>query len=351
MNKIFPYGYCLLVLVFTLNSYAQEQKAQLVSVDKAKLETVQPGIWLPANVVSRNEAPISAELTGQLLSVLEVGDEVKKGDVIAQIDNRHLQLQLEKQLAKVAQQKANVDFLSKQQKRLSSLKKANNASVSELERVIKDLIIAQSEVSALNADIKQTKLLISKTQIVAPFNGNISERMVSVGELITSGRPLVKLVDTQQLDIQVAAPISVAPFIAVNKHIMVKWQDKLLELPVRSWSKAGHQGSRTFNVLLNADGVELFAGSAVSVSLPKGKLDQAVMIPRDALFLRENETFVLTVSEETANKVFVSVGQGQGEWISVKGDITAGDNVIIRGGERIRQGQKVRIAEPLIARN
>ena len=242
-------------------------------------------------------------------------------------------------------------FLKKQKKRLSSLKKANNASVSELERVVRDLTVAHNEVLALNAEIKQTELLINKASITAPFNGNISERMVNAGEFITSGRPLVKLVDTEQLDIQVAAPMSVASFLNHNQQVMVKWQGALVSLPVRSWARSGDQHSRTFTVLINADSIDLLAGSAVSVSLPKGEMTYAVLIPRDALFLRENETFVLTVNDGLAKKIPVTVGHGQAEWVAVEGDVFAGDDVIVRGGERLRQGQKVRIAEPLIAKN
>ena len=350
MNKLFIRTCYMLALIMPSLSFAQ-QAEQLVSVDKVKVEQIQPGIWLPANVVSRNQAPISAEITGQLLNVLDVGTQVTKGQVIATIDSRHLQLQLERQLAKLNQQQANVTFLKKQKKRLSSLKKANNASVSELERVVRDLTVAHNEVLALNAEIKQTELLIEKASISAPFNGNISERMVNAGEFVTSGRPLVKLVDTEQLDIQVAAPMSVASFLEHSQQVMVKWQDSLVQLPIRSWARSGDQRSRTFNVLLNADSIDLLAGSAVSVSLPKGEMTHAVLIPRDALFLRENETFVLTVSDGLANKIPVTVGHGQAEWVSVEGDVFAGDDVIVRGGERLRQGQKVRIAEPLIAKN
>ena len=66
MNKLFLRTCYMLALIMPSLSFAQ-QAEQLVSVDKVKVEQIQPGIWLPANVVSRNQAPISAEITGQLL--------------------------------------------------------------------------------------------------------------------------------------------------------------------------------------------------------------------------------------------------------------------------------------------
>jgi hypothetical protein len=129
---------------------------------------------------------------------------------------------------------------------------------------------------------------------------------------------------------------------------MVKWQDTLIELPVRTWSQAGEQSSRTFDVRLAADGLKLIAGSAVTVSLPKQTSKEATLVPRDALVLREKETFVLTIDEQNqAKKVNVLVGQGVGKWVSISGALSAGDAVIVRGGERLQAGQKVRTGEKL----
>ena len=72
---------------------------------------------------------------------------------------------------------------------------------------------------------------------------------------------------------------------------MVKWQGQLLELPVRTWSLAGDQATRTFDVRLSADGSNMMAGTAVTVSLPKNATANATLVPRDALVLREQETF------------------------------------------------------------
>jgi len=280
---------------------------------------------------------------------VDVGTQVEQGQLLATIDNRHLKLQLARQKAEVKQHQADVDYLKKQKVRLSTLSQKNNTSVSEFERVIKDLTIANNEVIALDMQVKQTELDIEKTQIVAPFSGNISQRFANIGEFVTQGRPLIQLVDTTHLDIKVSAPLSIASFIQANSKVMVKWQDTLIELPVRAWSHAGDQASRTFDVRLAADGLNLISGSAVTVSLPKQKSKDAILVPRDALVLSERETFVLTIdSQNQAKKVNVLVGQGVGQWVSITGALGVGDDVIVRGGERLQEGQKVRTNEKLI---
>ncbi|SFC62065.1 efflux RND transporter periplasmic adaptor subunit [Pseudoalteromonas denitrificans] len=339
------------LITSTLAVSAEDQKAKLVTVDLAKNEQVNPTTWLPGNVISRTNSPISAEQTGQLLWIEDVGKKVKKGQEIATIDNRHLKLQLAQRHALLKQHEADVEYLTKQKKRMSKLNKMNNTALSELERIIKDLAIAQNEVLALASQIAQTQLAIDKTHITAPFSGSISQRFVNVGELISIGRPLVQLVDTYHLDIKIAAPMNIAPYLKQDAKVMVKWQEKLIELPVRTWSQAGSQISRTFDVHLSADGLNLLAGSAVTVSLPKDATKLATLVPRDALVLREKEIYILTVDENNqAKKVNVLVGQGIGQWVSISGDVNAGDEVIIRGGERLQAGQQIRRNKDLVAK-
>ena len=346
----------ILLSTVTLSSFSiltfAEQPAQLVSIDMVKEQEVKPTIWLPANVISRMNAQISAEQTGQLLWIEDVGSTVEKGQLLAQLDDRHLTLQLTQQRAEINQYQADVDYYTSQKNRIGKLREKNNSALSEYERINKDLTIAVNKVIALKAEVEQTKLAIEKTRVVAPFNGHVSERYANVGELISVARPLVQFIDTQNLDIKIAAPIQIAPFLKKNAQVTVKWQNQLLQLPIRTWSKAGEQSSRTFDVRLSANNIDILAGSAVMVSLPKEQARQSLLVPRDALVLRSNETYVLSVDkEDTANKILVKLGQGVGEWISVVGALSIQDKVIVRGGERLQDGQKVRINETLLAKH
>jgi len=351
-RKIIKSSVLTVSLCTSLMVDANDKPAQLVSVDHVKEQEVKPSVWLPANVISRKNAPISAEQTGQLLWIEDVGSEVQKGQLLAQIDDRNLKLQLARQQAQVKQYQADVDYFTSQKKRVAKLREKNNSALSEYERISKDLTIAINQVLALQAEVEQTKLALEKTRIVAPFTGHVSERFAHVGELIAIASPLVQLVDTQNLDIQIAAPISIAPFLQQNSKVMVKWNNQLLQLPIRTWSKAGQQSSRTFDVRLAANDLDILAGSAVMVSLPKQQAQTAILVPRDALVLRENDIYVLSVDDkQQANKVSVRVGQGVGDWVSVIGDIELTDQVIVRGGERLQHGQKVRFDEGLIAKH
>ena len=326
---------------------AQEEnipKASLVSLAQVKSEQVKPVMWLPGNVVSRNSATISAEQSGLLLWIADIGDKVNKGEIIARIDNQELELQLAQLKAEMQQLQANVEFLQKQKKRMQTLAQKLSTSRSELDRTDRDLAVGQSQLDVLKLRVKQTQLHLKQTSIVAPFDGEVSQKFSQTGELVDNRTTLLQLTDIHAIDIQVAAPLDIAGYIHDDALVIVKWRDNIINLPIRTYSSTGNQASRTFNILLDATNVPLFPGSAVTVSLPRNKEAIATLVPRDALILREDEISVLKVGvDNIVQKILVQVGLGMDDWISVVGNIAALDQVVIRGGEDLSSGQKVRV--------
>lgn len=316
---------------------------KLVSIKQAKQEEINPVVWLSGNVTSRLNVNLATEQNGVLLWVLDVGTVVKKGQSIAKLDSREFEFQLTEKQAQLRQQQANTLYLKKQLKRLKSLVNNNSTAEIELDRTERDLSIAEDELLSLKVQVDRIKLAIEKSTIRAPFEGRINRRMARQSEYVTSGSTLVQLVDPNALDISISAPLSVAPFLVRGDKMLVKWQESLVALPVRTWSPAGEQSSRSFNVRLDASDLGLMSGNAVVVSLPNERASLATMVPRDALILRTKETFIMAVdSDRKVHKVEVEVGRGFGEWISVSGKISAGDQVVVRGGESLQDGQAVR---------
>ena len=343
---------CLLFSFFATLLSAQEVKAQeenipqasLVSLAQVKSEHVKPVMWLPGNVVSRNSATISAEQSGQLLWIADIGDKVNKGDVIARIDHQELELQLAQLTAEMQQLKANVEYLQKQKKRMQALAQKMSTSRSELDRTDRDLMVGKSQLNVLKLRVKQTQLHLKQTSIEAPFDGEVSQRFSHAGELVDNRTTLLQLTDIHTLDIQVAAPLDIAGFIQDDTLVLVKWRDHMISLPIRTYSSAGNRSSRTFDIRLDASNVPLFPGSAVTVSLPRNNESIATLVPRDALILREDEISVLKVGmDNIVEKILVQVGLGMDDWISVVGNIAALDQVVIRGGEELTSGEKIRV--------
>jgi multidrug efflux pump subunit AcrA (membrane-fusion protein) len=106
----------------------------------------------------------------------------------------------------------------------------------------------------------------------------------------------------------------------------------------------GDERSRQMEVRVSLPDGYWPIGSPVSVELPTSAPLSVVAVPRDAVILRQDETYILRVTPgSTVERVPVSTGIGSGGLVEVKGKVTAGDRVIIRGGERLQPGQSVSI--------
>jgi multidrug efflux pump subunit AcrA (membrane-fusion protein) len=99
-----------------------------------------------------------------------------------------------------------------------------------------------------------------------------------------------------------------------------------------------------FEVRVAANDPQWIVGSPVRVSLPNSEPRELVAIPRDALVLRGNDVFIMRVKDDnTVERVDVRTGIGLGGLVEVSGDVSDGDRVVTRGGERLQTGQAVRI--------
>ena len=334
----------IIFLAASTNVHAAEKTLPIVSVETVKVEAVSPSVWVTGDVVNQKIAQISAEQNGRLNWVLEMGDSVKKGEPIAKIDARHLELQLSEFRSELNQQKANTTFLKKQKKRLALLVKNRSTAQTEFDRILRDLQISKEREVVLNQRINQTQLSIEKSVLKAPFSGLVNRRLANPGEFVTPGTPLVQFVAPSKIDVRISAPLDVAPFLKKNTPIEVKWNGEVISMPVRTWSPAGDPNSRTFQIRLDASGSNIMSGSAVLAALPSQLPEQATLVPRDALLLRQNLTYVVALDEhKKATRVNVTTGHGTGSWVSVNGEISDGDTVVIRGAERLKDGDQVRV--------
>ena len=114
---------------------------------------------------------------------------------------------------------------------------------------------------------------------------------------------------------------------------------------VRTVVPVGDDRSRLYELRLTLEGEGWSAGQSVRISVPTALPQRLVSVPRDALVLRRDNTAVFRVREDnTVEKVIVTTGIAQGDWIAVDGPIQPGDRIVIRGGERLRDGKAVSVS-------
>ena len=336
----------ILLSLAVSTGWTQSAPPAPVVVDEARMDTFSAALEVSGTVISKHDARIAAETDGSITWVAEVGTSIDKGEPLATIDDTDLQLDLKDNQAQLESLRAQKRYQENNLKRLNQLTASNNASVNQLDEAQSQMDMTVQEIRRAEVTIARTQRRIDQTRVLAPFPGLVVERLVQIGEFVSRGMQIARLVDTQNREIRAQAPLAVASFLREGLEVSVKHEGRESLSPVNRVIPVGDERSRMFEVRIAADDPAWIIGSAVRVALPNSNPRELVAIPRDALVLRGSEMFVLRVtSENTVEKIKVDTGIGLGKLVEVIGKVSDGDKIVTRGAERLQPGQAVVIAE------
>ncbi|PQA87352.1 efflux RND transporter periplasmic adaptor subunit [Hyphococcus luteus] len=312
-----------------------------VVVAKAETRNLAPRAETPGAVVSTRDSRVAAATSGKIEWVAEVGAEVEEGDVIARLEQADAKFTRDDTAAQVRRLRARADYLDSFYQRFVGLEEAgeSEASMDEMRSNRDEAIQAlrQAEVALERAEIN-----LKRTEVKAPFAGRVVSQEAQAGEYANPGTELIRLVDTHHLEVTARAPAGLTRNIQPGDRIRVANGAETLDATLRAVVPVGDERSRMLEIRLELPETNWYIGSAVRVNLPSDAARRVTAAPRDALVLRADRISVYVVGEDKiARRVDVELGAAEGGYIEVIGDIAPGDDVVIRGGERLRDGQPV----------
>jgi RND family efflux transporter MFP subunit len=314
-----------------------------VGVMPARIVRMAPTVALPGTVVSRSDSQLASEVEGRVSWVADVGTVVAANDVVARIDSSIAALQLASDKANVARLSAQLRFDRSQADRMQNLFNQNAIARSTRDQASASRDMDVAALAQAQAALKKSQYQFDHSQIRAPFPGRVVSRLINPGEYAVVGKPIVRLVDIGSLEVSVQAPIDSTRFIQENMPLTVELQGKPRSVVVRAIVPVGDIISRTIEVRLTLSAGAGLVGDAAKVFLPSAPPHNALAVSRDALVLREDNTFIFKVNAKNqAQRVAVETGAEAGQMVEVKGSIAPGERVIVRGAERLEAGQTVR---------
>ena len=311
-----------------------------VEIAIAELREMAPVVEVPGTVVSKNDSRVAAEVRGVLVWLAEVGDAVADGGTIARIDPRLMQVEVKRARANVGSLQADYDYRERQLVRTEELAAKNSASATLVDeaRALRDQAVHQ--LAEARAQLERAEVDLNRTEIRAAFSGHVTARLASVGEFVDVGEDVVRFVDTRRIEISLPAPLALTPFVEAGQMIRVRYGDIEREHPIRTVVPVGDAVSRMVEIRLSADGGDWLVGSPVQVSLPSAATLSMVTVPRDALVERGGRSYIYKVMYDgTAKQIVADVRMIVGLWVGIAEGIEVGDKVIIRGAERLSDGQ------------
>jgi membrane fusion protein, multidrug efflux system len=311
-----------------------EEKPVPVEVAQVAKRPIQASYHGTAALEAPNEAQVVAKTSGVLLQLLvEEGDTVKAGQVLARIDPDRPRLEVQRA-------EAMLKKLQAETARSKELFDRKLVAADVFERLRYDVATQQ-------AAYDMAKLELSYTNIVAPIDGVVAQRMVKQGNLIQLNSALFRVVDARQLDAVLNVPEKELATLSAGLAATME-VDALPGQPfagsIDRVSPVVDAGSGTFRVVVRFDskGV-LKPGMFGRVGIVHSQREDALTIPRTALLEDAGESAVFAVREGAAVRVPIQLGYVNGELAEVRSGLSEGDSVVTAGKVTLRDGSKVEV--------
>jgi membrane fusion protein (multidrug efflux system) len=345
-----PGGAALMIWTsLTWAAIAQGPPAAKVVVSPAVSGKVQDRTELIGVAEPWRESTVAAEVAGRVESLdVRRGDRVKRGRVLAQLGKSELafrlkEAQAQRNATRVRLEKAK-DLLERSEKLIEG------RAIAEREHRQIDLNVQETEqdLAASEAEISRLQDELDKKTVRAPFDGVVTQELTQVGEWVEQGGAIVHLVDLSRVRVVADTPEKYVSGVKEDEEVSVRF-DALGDRPFKGKIHAlipfGNRDAHIFplEIYIGNPDLAVKPGMLARVGFDLGLNRKAVMVHKDAVITRGEKTFLFTVTDGKARQVFVTTGRSEGERIEVSGSVKEGEAVIIRGNERVRDGQAVQI--------
>lgn len=289
---------------------------------------------------------IRAQSSGRVIEIANIGQVIEQGEALGLIADEEYALRLDELRNAIASQQAQVDFLKSESVRLQSLKTQNLTSGTALDKNQADLKAAKADLAQAESRLQQTENDIRNLTPKAPFKGFVTVQLAQPGQFLNEGQDFLEIMSAQDTEILAQLPYKLKSILTVG----ARWQfidqaGQTHQSEVERFIPAATSNSRQIQIHLKDLSEQLLPGEPIQLMVPESLPQQVVAVPRDALVLRRQGAHLFTIKDGLAHKIDVKTGLASGDLIAVDGAVAAGDKVVIRGNERLRDQQPIQLME------
>ncbi len=338
------------------------KRVSLVNVNKVQYfdqaeKTESIGI-----LVATNPTIISSKINQEILKIhFNIGDNVKKNDVLFTLDSKDILRNIEQIYAEMKYERQILDILEKKLSlRLSkvenakNLKKQNIITQDNLDGINILLLENQQQITQRKYNIKRLEILLrentenlSFSKVLSPVNGNIVNIDVQVGALASKGKVLASILNNKSYEIETDLRSDLVSKVKLGSNVDILKDNQIFLGKVRGIVNLENirTGTRKIRISLNdilpnnlnASGTRFTLYISVGDKIPR------LLIPKDALIPIGNKKIVYVVDKGLAQKKFIETGVSVGDKIEILKGVEEGQLVVTKGNENLRPNQEVKI--------
>lgn len=326
-----------------------EEVALKKKVRVASVETSSDPRELRFSGVTRSaqRARLSFSIGARLESrPVEVGDVVKRGQVLARVDGLEVKNGLATAQAALAEARARRSQLERDVQRVESLVAVKAATPEELEKTQAGLESLRATEEAASSRVREMERLLGETGLRAPYDGTVTEVLAEPGEFVGPGRPIVTLSGEGDTEVQIEVPESLLPELVPGAVVPVRVAMLGREVAgqIRSLGRSAAGPGQLFPVVVALDkAAGVPAGATAELGFRVGE-NAALSVPVGAVVdPGGRRPAVFKVDGEVVRKVQVEVGSLIGNRVTVRGGLVVGDRVVVGGQRGLLDGDGVEV--------
>jgi len=325
----------------------QQLRSAAVRVDEVTLAANRSGIRLAGVARAAQQARLSFVLPGRLAGrTVEVGDRVRRGQVLAMLDSSEFQLAEAAAESALAELEVRLGQARRDEARVAQLKAAKAATTEEVEMAATSTRVFEASIRSAEVRLAEAGRLITESALIAPFDGTITGVDLEPGEWAGSGKTVVELAGEDDLEVEVEAPETVFGRLAQDQEVVVdlSLRGAVTTGRVSSQARAAGGPGRLFPVVVSlAPHPELVPGTTVEVLLEIEE-KESLSVPLEAILNPgSSRPSVFRVQDGRADQVFVELGRLDGSRVAVVADLEVGDAVVVAGHTALADGDLVEV--------
>ena len=331
------------------NENTATKEAVFVTVHKASQPEGNGFFNASGQIEAEQFANISTRLMGSVSKIyVRVGDKVKKGQALIDINNADIAAKHAQTQAGIIQAEARFIIAEKDHLRFQTLFEQNSASQKELDNTKTNYDIAKAQLEVAKQMQKEIDAMLSYTNIKAPFNGIVTSTSVKNGDMAKPGQQLLSLEAPGDFVATAMLSEKTIPFVNKNDSVTVYVKSNATSLigvvSEISTSSQNSGGQYLVKIKLSIpEEIKLYSGMFISASFPShNKLSSQVLIQKKAIFNKGDLQGIYTISSSnTAILRWLKLGKSIGDQVEVISGLTAGESYIISAESKLYNGVKI----------
>ncbi|WPP52104.1 efflux RND transporter periplasmic adaptor subunit [Catalinimonas niigatensis] len=339
----------------------QQQRNNAVTVNAYEVTSEEvTGIdTYPGTVVPLKEVELRPQVAGYITQIyVEDGQKVTQGQKLYEMDRRKYQAAYQQAKANLESVKANVEKVRKDLERYERLEEQDAIASQRVDYARTDMETAQSQLASAEAQLESASTDLGYSVINAPFTGTVGISQVRVGAQVSAGQPLLNTISSDD-------PIAV-DFVVNEQEIprftrlmsqKEKQPDSLFTIGLGDGTTYSYPGilstidravnrqTGTITVRLSFPNPDrlLIAGMTVTVNVLNQDIGEQLVIPYKSVTEQMGETYVWVIESDSVRQQNLQLGTRIGSTVVVREGLSAGDNIVVEGIQRLRQGAKIQL--------